>query len=56
MSSQYNDEQPEKADLPIELTLSDISALSNDEHPEKADSPIDTTLSGITILNKLVQP
>ena len=38
------EEQPEKADPPIEVTLSGITIEVKDEQPEKADPPIEVTL------------
>ena len=43
-----NDEQPENALSPIEVTLSGIVTLVNDEHP--LNPPIEVTPSGITTL------
>ena len=45
----FNDEHPEKAQSPIDVTEDGISILSNDEQSEKAYSPIDVTDDGIVI-------
>ena len=44
-----NDEHPENANLPIEVTLSGIVISVNDEHSSNALLPIDVTLFGILI-------
>ena len=39
----FNDEHPEKAKSPIEITEGGISICGNDEHPLKAKFPISVT-------------
>ena len=45
-----NDEHPENASSPIDVTLSGIFILVSPLQPENAYQPIDVTLSGIVIL------
>ena len=44
-----NDEHPQKAFLPIEVTEEGIVICVNDEHPSKAYLPIEVTEEGIVI-------
>ena len=46
---EVKDEQLEKAESPIEVTLFPIVTEVKEVHPEKAYAPIDVTLFGITI-------
>ena len=48
--------QPEKADLPIEVTLEGRVRLAKLLQPLKADSPIEVTLEGRVRLVKPLQP
>ena len=44
-----NDEHPEKAEFPIEVTEEGIVICVNDEHPQKEEFPIEVTEEGIVI-------
>ena len=49
MVTDVNPEQPEKADLPIVVTLFGMVTDVNPEHSWKADLPIVVTLLGINV-------
>ena len=52
----FKDSQPEKAPLPMLVTLSGIVTLVKEEHFKKAQPPILLTLFGIVMLFKEEQP
>ena len=51
-----NSEQPEKADCPISVTLSEILIIESEEQSLNASPPIDVTPLGMIILMEYISP